>query len=395
MKASDPKFAKCSCQYCNGHIEFDAAQAGETSACPHCGLETKLFVPTTPPNSSDEVRRGISPLGIAALVLGILSCFFCWIPLLGLLALPLAAIGVLLAIAGIIMANTGKKAGLAFPIGGGIVCVVAMSIALVITGGFSRAFSSAIERGKRTNQESDSPTPTRETTPSKQDPTSPAQEPKSPPRERVSGDWSKSRSVKQGQTRVTVSKVHIGSVNHSDVLGRSQTTDEEFFTIDLGVANLSSTKKMDFQTWRGGKFSVGSGTASLKDNHENNYKRINIVPASANGDPSPDDVSIYPQKEQHDLVVFESPVENIEWLHLELPASNFGGDGMLRLEIPMTQVMAAWKAVRVAIAEREAFWATSPTMAERMRVQGAYHRKVDAAEARLAIVETNLYAIPQ
>lgn len=293
------------------------------------------------------------------------------------------------------MANTGKKAGLAFPIGGGIVCVVAMSIALVITGGFSRAFSSAIERGKRTNQESDSPTPTRETTPSKQDPTSPAQEPKSPPQERVSGDWSKSRSVKQGQTRVTVSKVHIGSVNHSDVLGRSQTTDEEFFTIDLGVANLSSTKKMDFQTWRGGKFSVGSGTASLKDNHENNYKRINIVPASANGDPSPDDVSIYPQKEQHDLVVFESPVENIEWLHLELPASNFGGDGMLRLEIPMTQVMAAWKAVRVAIAEREAFWATSPTMAERMRVQGAYHRKVDAAEARLAIVETNLYAIPQ
>ena len=116
---------------------------------------------------------------------------------------------------------------------------------------------------------------------------------------------------------------------------------------------------------------------------------------NARRNPSPDEVSIYPQNEHRDLVVFELPVENIQWLRLELPASNFGGSGMLRFEIPMSNVLAAWKAVRVARAEREAFWATSPTMAERMRVQGAYHRKVDAAEARLAIVETNLYAIPQ
>jgi hypothetical protein len=40
--------AKCSCQHCNGHIEFDPDQAGQTIACPHCGLETALFVPSTP-----------------------------------------------------------------------------------------------------------------------------------------------------------------------------------------------------------------------------------------------------------------------------------------------------------------------------------------------------------
>ena len=90
------------------------------------------------------------------------------------------------------------------------------------------------------------------------------------------------------------------------------------------------------------------------------------------------------------MLVFELPVENTQWLHLELPAKNFGGSGMLRFEIPMSKVMAAWRELRQAIADREAFWAKSPTMDERMRLQGGYHKRVAAAEARLATVETNL-----
>jgi uncharacterized protein HemX len=37
--------AKCSCQYCNGHIAFESSEAGRAVACPHCGMETMLFVP--------------------------------------------------------------------------------------------------------------------------------------------------------------------------------------------------------------------------------------------------------------------------------------------------------------------------------------------------------------
>lgn len=36
--------AKCQCQYCDSGIEFDSEQAGEIVSCPHCGLETSLFV---------------------------------------------------------------------------------------------------------------------------------------------------------------------------------------------------------------------------------------------------------------------------------------------------------------------------------------------------------------
>jgi hypothetical protein len=33
-------------------------------------------------------------------------------------------------------------------------------------------------------------------------------------------------------------------------------------------------------------------------------------------------------------LIFEIPVQNTQWLHLELPASNFGGDGTLYFQIP-------------------------------------------------------------
>lgn len=44
-----PPFVTCSCQHCNGHIEFDASDFAEgetrTFECPHCKLETLIFVP--------------------------------------------------------------------------------------------------------------------------------------------------------------------------------------------------------------------------------------------------------------------------------------------------------------------------------------------------------------
>lgn len=38
--------AKCNCQHCNRGIEFEAAQAGQIFPCPHCGIDTVLFIPT-------------------------------------------------------------------------------------------------------------------------------------------------------------------------------------------------------------------------------------------------------------------------------------------------------------------------------------------------------------
>jgi DNA-directed RNA polymerase subunit RPC12/RpoP len=45
--------AKCKCNNCSEWLEFDTSQAGSTIQCPHCGMDTILFVPkmTAPPPS--------------------------------------------------------------------------------------------------------------------------------------------------------------------------------------------------------------------------------------------------------------------------------------------------------------------------------------------------------
>jgi len=42
-------FVECVCNNCPGHIEFEESNAGQTVACPHCGIDTVLYVPQGKP----------------------------------------------------------------------------------------------------------------------------------------------------------------------------------------------------------------------------------------------------------------------------------------------------------------------------------------------------------
>lgn len=60
---------KCNCQHCNQHITFAPAQAGQTVKCPHCNLETRLFIPPPAPRpfqERDSVNRSTSEPKTAA-----------------------------------------------------------------------------------------------------------------------------------------------------------------------------------------------------------------------------------------------------------------------------------------------------------------------------------------
>src|ERR1035437_1826989 len=56
-----PNYVTCSCQHCGGKIEFDANQLDPTDLptvpCPHCELQTTIFVPEeqVPPVVADEI----------------------------------------------------------------------------------------------------------------------------------------------------------------------------------------------------------------------------------------------------------------------------------------------------------------------------------------------------
>ena len=56
---NESKFAVCRCQHCEGGIEFDTSRAGETVACPSCGVETILFAP--PISEQEENPSPVPP----------------------------------------------------------------------------------------------------------------------------------------------------------------------------------------------------------------------------------------------------------------------------------------------------------------------------------------------
>lgn len=81
-----PHYVTCRCQHCDKGIEFDASDfdKGETRAleCPHCHLETTLFVPQSPPipkppklepERSQQRRKWLLPVIVIAIVCVVLA----------------------------------------------------------------------------------------------------------------------------------------------------------------------------------------------------------------------------------------------------------------------------------------------------------------------------------
>ena len=148
MNETSSKFVKCTCQQCDGKIEFDTNRMGETIACPHCGLKTTLFVPSAKPelpnpnptstNSksvSVEIKQGVYALGIASFILGIIACVFYWTPFLEPFFAWIALVGLALAVTGLILARVNNRTGFVFPIIGLVICLLPLTIDVTVIGG--------------------------------------------------------------------------------------------------------------------------------------------------------------------------------------------------------------------------------------------------------------------
>src|ERR1017187_1522380 len=96
-----PSLTSCPCQHCNGHIQFDPATLSaenNKTTCPHCSMETILFVPPPKPEVQksktaklvrieriwdtgleqklDNAAYAVFAVGIISAVVGILALIF-------------------------------------------------------------------------------------------------------------------------------------------------------------------------------------------------------------------------------------------------------------------------------------------------------------------------------
>jgi hypothetical protein len=268
------------------------------------------------PSVNVHLPKRTSSLGVASLVLGIVAFLLCWIPFIGILTIPIAALGALFGGIGFVVALVRRGSGIGYPIAGGVICGLALMIGVGqvgVIGATVSAIDEVQQRGVRTNQEAIGATGPKK-------------------------EWASARSpVRQGDTQVRITAVRIGPVKLKDTFSGGGDTSTSYLSINLDIANLSQSKKIDYKTWQGADFSFGRDYASLRDNHGNVYKRIDFgFGSDIVGQTKAD--AMYPGKSISDTLVFELPIDNIQHLDLELPAANLGGDGMFRLRIPADMV---------------------------------------------------------
>ncbi|MBI5863643.1 MAG: hypothetical protein HZB38_03865 [Planctomycetes bacterium] len=138
--------------------------------------------------------------------------------------------------------------------------------------------------------------------------------------------------------QIRIVSVRVGKIKLQDSIrsGSFEST-EPYLVVAIEVTNESQNRKLDFATWMGRDFSISRDFASIRDNHDNIYKRIDFG-FSTRAEGGVERESLYPGKALYDILVFEPPIGNIEHLRLELPAKNFGGEGMIRFEIPAAMI---------------------------------------------------------
>lgn len=98
-------FAKCNCSSCNGHIEFETSNAGQTVNCPHCGQDTVLYVvESTPaelaaPPKRPQPKGPGTTFGLERAVFAVTRAFVLGLSILVVLALALVALTFMLSLA--------------------------------------------------------------------------------------------------------------------------------------------------------------------------------------------------------------------------------------------------------------------------------------------------------
>lgn len=270
-------------------------------------------VPTVNVNLPDRSNTASLVLAIFAFVLCIPAMLISWIPFFGVLGLPLAMLGGLLAGIGIVIALTKRGRGTILPVIAFVMCCIAGLITITVTSVASSGISNRMDEANRqsygTNQQALNPSS-------------------------ATDDWAHADTpVTQGDVSVAITGVGVGQVNLIDeITSEAGTSENHHLGISIRIANNAANSKKEYRSWNGEDLSFTRDYAALRDNHGNVYKRVDFgYRARVAGALKTE--TLYPGEHVTDFLVFERPVDSFEYLEIELPATNFGGSGMLRFRV--------------------------------------------------------------
>ena len=273
--------------------------------------------PGMPPQ---RIQKGVSGFGVASLIVAILAVLLCWLPLLGMIAIPLAIIALLLGFIGLLVSLIGGRSGVGFPVAGAFTAILAIFVQVLVTGGMMAAVGKAVVKAQNSA--------IRPISRSSALMARLAHPPADGRRQRTRSSRTTSAFASSAHR---VAKVKLTEQGEPD-------SQKSHLAITLEISNLSQSKPASYRGWSGEERSVGRDYATVEDDSGNKYKQVQYGSLNKLLGQVTSEQSIDPGKIQRDILFFEAPVDGAKYLHLELPASNFGGTGMIRFEIPASML---------------------------------------------------------
>lgn len=149
--------------------------------------------------------------------------------------------------------------------------------------------------------------------------------------------WSDAKyNLTRGDVKIKVMKAVVDHVPLK-FMGDSKSEDK-LLAIQVRITNLHSEKILKYDSWGSEPLDLDpENRAVLKDNYGNTYNRCHFgIGTRVVGQVRNE--SIYPHRFIDDILVFEPPTYNCEYLLLKLPCETYGGEGEFRIKIPRSMI---------------------------------------------------------
>jgi hypothetical protein len=138
-------------------------------------------------------------------------------------------------------------------------------------------------------------------------------------------------AIQQDDVRVQVTAVSVGPVEVSRVQSKPRFTAEKYLLVRLRTTNVGAGRQLPYDTWNAAGQSEQPPVLT-----DNSGKRYALKSAEADWKMTeqPQRAPLSPGRFADELLVFEPPPADVDYLHLELPAAACGGRDTYHLAIP-------------------------------------------------------------
>lgn len=265
---------------------------------------------------------------------------------------PVAAVGMLLAATGIVIARRqGGRGGKSLAIAGGVACCV-----LPIASGLLTTLMANIERqdsalrAEVAKATAPLPAPNSAHADSQSEPAKTPSPMAAIEALQRTATFAQPKQIGDAEVRVISAHIDIAPTRtiaemRADKSGtfayslKRLQSEQEYLVLRVRVRNSSQTQELEYTSWGGDRAAIFNGTATLRDDLGNRYERVN----APKNDPYAEHIEaefIIPKGEIVDVVVFEKPQSSASKVTLELPGKSVACDENLAIEIPVAEILS-------------------------------------------------------